>query len=1271
MYKVLFLFFSLLGFSYAQQVSELINWNLQTYNPNTKSYQQSFKEAAIDNNSVPFITKTYSINGNNANVSFNDLQFEKFNNQNIDKTGLKSNIFFKTDVVSIKKENYASVSFCPLRINPITGEIEKLVSYSVDVQSNYTNQPKGAKSTKPNSILASGSWYKINVANDGIYKIDHEFLTTNNITNGNINFNSFGVFGQAMGLLPEANSAFKVDDIEEIQLKIKDQNNNGVWEQGDYVLFYAKGPNIWQYQNSTYNYTANYFTEKAGYFITTNRGSGGFMPTQQSISSTSFTANTYDFLGVFEEEINNVIYTELPATMGSGREWFGTKLNNYNNTQTATINIPNINSSTNANISIRVLAHSSSNQSKFTINNNGAFWDDVYTNAVGSGNYPDAAKDALKNYSKNLSSTNNFEIVFSSSDQQATGFLDYIKVIAKANINLAGDQLLFRNADALGQNTQYNISNANNATEIWDVTRGTAIKKINGTLSGSTYAIKVSMDTLREFVAVNTASSNFSTPNFEGNVSNQNLHALDQQDLFIITNNDFLSEANRLANFHRDNGLTVAVVDVQKIFNEFSSGEQDITAIRNFFKMFYDRATNQQDMPKYALFFGDASFDYKDKLGKGQNIVPTYESYNSFSQIESYCTDDYFGYLDDSEGENIEVANNSNRLDIAIGRLPIDDINQAKGVVDKIINYNTANTMKDWRNNLCFVADDEDNNLHFNQVEQLTALTSIEDKDYYNFDKIYLDAYTQENAAGGDRYPSVNDAILRKIKTGAFLINYTGHGGPKNWSQERVFNIEDIRALDNIDNLPLFITATCDFSSYDDVDFHSAGESLITNEKGGAIALFTTTRVVYAYENFLMNSEILDFLFQDINGRKPTLGEIIMQAKNTAAQSTNNRKFVLLGDPALTLAYPKYDVITTKVNSVPVNVQLDTLKALERVKIEGEVHNLGGNLLSNFNGVIYPTVFDKIGEYQTKGQDVGNGGSQVANFELRNKILFKGKASVSGGKFAFEFIVPKDINYAFDKGKITYYAHNTGATTDAHGYTYDFYVGGTSDTILADDKGPIVDVYINDTTFAFGGLTDEKPTLLVKLEDISGINTVGNGVGHDIVGLLNENTQEQYLLNEFYEATLDDFTKGNVEYPFNKLDDGRYSVRVKAWDVHNNPGEGYTEFVVASSAELALKNVFNYPNPFTTHTSFIFQHNRPGEMLDVNVQIYTISGKVIKNINQTVMSEGYNVNPNEITWNGLDDYGDLIGKGVYIYKVKVKGENGFSAQEFQKLVILR
>jgi hypothetical protein len=955
--------------------------------------------------------------------------------------------------------------------------------------------------------------------------------------------------------------------------------------------------------------------------------------------------------------------------MGSGREWYGERLSSFSTNQAISMNVPGIISTTPARVTVRYAATSYLVPSSFSFKNNGSQLFSTTVPLTAGGIYPNAGNAARDSRTVSLGVSNNFEVVFNNSDPQSSGFLDYIELTASANLSIGENFLLFRSVENIGSGnrTAFNLSNASSSTEIWDITRGSSVFRINGNLSGSQYQFTAPTDSLREFVAVNINSSNFALPKFIASIDNQNLHGLPQTDMFIIAPASLLPAADRLAGFHRDEGLSVVVLDIEKVYNEFSSGQQDLTAIRDFFKMFYDRATNYTTMPKYALLFGDASFDYKDRIDGNENFVPTYQSKESFSVVSSYCTDDYIGFLDANEGEDITNIGNPNKVDIAIGRIPVDNLQEANGVVDKILNYNTAATMEDWRNVLSFIADDEDNNLHFAQVEQLTSLTTIENIDNYNIEKIYLDAFTQINAAGGDRYPDVKDAILRRLRTGAFLINYTGHGGPRNWAQERVFNIEDIRDLDNENRLPLFITATCDFSPYDDVDFHSAGENLITNEKGGAIALITTTRLVFAFQNFDMNSRVLDYLFQDFQGRKPTIGEILLEAKNGAAASENNRKFVLLGDPALTLAYPEHDVATTRINGLPIS-QIDTLKALSKVLIEGEVRSSAGQLLTNFNGIVYPSVFDKKAVFKTKGQDQG---STSANFELQNRVLFKGKASVISGKFSFEFIVPKDINYAFDNGKISYYAASTAGVTDAHGFSYDFIVGGTADSILADDRGPEVEVFINDSTFAFGGLTDENPLLLVQLNDESGINTVGNGVGHDIIGLLNENTQQQYMLNDFYSAKLDDFTSGNIEYPFNKLENGRYNIRVKAWDVHNNPGEGYTEFIVASNAELALQNVFNYPNPFTTNTSFIFEHNRPGEFLDVSVQIFTVSGKLVKTIRTSVLSEGYRVNPEEITWNGLDDYGDAIGRGVYIYKVKVQAESGYSAQEFEKLVILR
>lgn len=1260
-----------LTFAQIQQVEIL--WDKEAVNPLSKQKIESFDGAYFEEKDgfLPHYYIEFPVAGLQSNASFSALRFESFQGNLPSNLVLSDEIEFNTGVGIAQKQASLSIDCIPLRRNPLTGQVEKLVSFTVDIESIPDLQFKSAKSTKTTSALASGTWHKLTVPSDNIYKIDYSFLQANNLSNQVSSFSTVGVFGQAMGMLPEANSVPRTDDLEEIPLKIVDQNNNGLWENGDYLLFYGKGPHVWHYDTASgeWSHTINIYSDVNGYFFTPNAGNGLRISNQASLNSPNLTLSRYDFRTFFEEEIYNLIYSQLVSTLGSGREWYGEQLSSFNNTQSFSIAIPNIISTEPARVNIRYAANAYSGSSTFTLRNNGAQLFNTAVPITPGGDYPAAGSAARASRSVSLASTNNFEVVFSNSNPQAKGFLDYIEVIAKAELSLNAPALFFRATESVGVGnvTRFQVSGANGSTEIWDVTGGTEVFGVNGSLIGNQLSVVVATDSLREFVAVNTSTNDFPKPAYVKAVNNQNLHGLSQQDMFIVTVPAMFSAADRLANFHRNNGLSVTVVGLEQIYNEFSSGVQDLTAIRDFLKMFYDRSTSQANAPKYALLMGDASFDYKDRIAGNENFVPTYQSQESFSAISSYCTDDYIAFLDDNEGGDITDLSNPNKVDIAVGRLPVDDLDEANGVVDKIINYNTTETMGDWRNVLSFVADDEDNNLHFQQVEQLTSLSTIENIDYYNIEKIYLDAFTQVNAAGGDRYPDVNDAILRRLRTGCFLMNYTGHGGPKNWAQERVFNIEDIRTLKNGDNLPLFITATCDFSPYDDVDAHSAGEVLITNPDGGAVALITTTRLVFAFQNFDMNSRVLDYLFQDYLGRKPTVGEILLEAKNGAAASENNRKFVLLGDPALTLAYPEQQVVTTAINGIPI-AQIDTLKALSRVLIEGEVQNAAGTRLSGFNGIVYPTVYDKVAIYQTKGQDQE---SQQADFELQNNALFKGKASVVNGRFSFEFIVPKDINYAFANGKISYYAADVNAATDAHGYSYDFIVGGTSDSISADDEGPIVDVFMNDSTFAFGGLTDQNPLLLVNLSDESGINTVGNGVGHDIVGLLNENTQQQYLLNDFYSAKLDDFTQGNIEYPFNNLEDGRYSIRVKAWDVNNNPGEGYTEFIVAGSAELALQNVFNYPNPFTTNTSFIFEHNRPGEILDVQVQIFTVSGRLVKTIRENVVSDGFRVNPNEITWNGLDDFGDAIGRGVYIYKVYVQGQNGYSAQEFEKLVILR
>lgn len=1138
-----------------------------------------------------------------------------------------------------------------------------------------------AQAHKPNSILKDGEWYKISVPSDGVYKIDYKFIQEElKLNPSSISFSSFGVFGQAMGFLPESNAVPRTDDLAEIAIKTRDLNNNGIWDTDDYIFFYAKGPHLWHYDSLSkkVSHTYNIYSDVATYFISPNKGTGLNLALENSTSASATVISTFDDWYLIEQEETNLIYSERAGGAGTGRIWYGAQLNNVDPKQDFLITVPDIVSNQATIVQAKFAAASSGSSSSFSLTNNGT---NVFSQSIGaleSGTYADVANlGSFEGTIANPNSVFNLSLNFASGNSQARGWLDYIEIIAKRNLKMNGSFVQFRSFESLNNtNSTYRVQSANANTEIWDVSNGAAIVKINATLSSGNLIFSRNSELLREYIAVDVSSSSFAIPKFEKQIENQNLHALPNVDYVMITTPELRPAAQKLANFHNQNsGMKVAIVNIEAVYNEFSSGQQDLTAIRDFLKMFYDRNLSDDEKLKYVLLLGDGSFDYKDRVPNNSNIIPTFESESSLSLSNSFCTDDYIGFLDDDEGLNMS-KNLTAELDLAIGRIPVSTLATANNVVDKIIYYKTNKSDNAWKNELTFVADDEDNNLHFRDAEDIINTAQIERKDYYNIDKIYLDAFNQSNSAGGDRFPDVVDALLRKLFTGTFFVDYTGHGGPTNWAQERVFNIEDIRNLDNKDKLPLFMTATCDFSPFDDPTIVSAGEALLLNPNGGAIAMLSTTRLVFAHSNKQMNLALLNYLFQEVNGRMPTIGEILQQAKNQAGSDANNRKFVLLGDPALTLEYPKYEVVTTKINGLSVLTQ-DTMKALSNVTLEGGIMNKDGALMTDFNGVIYASVYDKESTYTTRGNDkyTNDNGSKIngpEEFKLRNNIIFKGKASVVSGLFQFEFIVPKDINYSFGNGKITYYAEQTDdSSIDAHGFTYNFQVGGTDPDFEPDNEGPEVKVFMNDTNFVTGGITDENPVLFVQLSDESGINTIGNGVGHDLVGVLNENTQNQYLLNDYYQSELDNFRKGTISYLLNDLEDGDYYINVKAWDVHNNPGEGFTEFIVSSSAILALENVLNYPNPFTTSTSFVFEHNRPNEILDISIEIFKASGERVKTIKQELQTEGYKVGVNEIHWDGLSDSGAYLGSGVYMYRVNVRTSTGDNEYKFEKLVILK
>jgi hypothetical protein len=606
----------------------------------------------------------------------------------------------------------------------------------------------------------------------------------------------------------------------------------------------------------------------------------------------------------------------------------------------------------------------------------------------------------------------------------------------------------------------------------------------------------------------------------------------------------------------------------------------------------------------------------------------------------------------------------SNLLDIGIGRIPARNGDEAKQFADKAEAYYGADAFGPWRQQLTFIADDEDGNLHLQDAEIITA-TVQSAAPGSNIRKVYLVAYRQQTGPGGSSYPEVNQAITNQVYNGTLVLNYTGHGGARRLAEETVIDQDEVNQWSNPDRLPLLVTATCDFAPFDNPGANSLGENLLLRPNTGAIALMTTTRVVFAFSNRVMNVNYMRIALESgPGGKHRSLGEAMMDAKNftyqTSGDIANIRKFVLLGDPAMTLAFPAFSARATKVNDLPAT-QADTLMATDKVTIEGEVTDLAGNVLTGFDGTVYPAVFDKDRVITTLANDPG---SLPVSFSAQQGAIFKGKATVSQGRFRFSFIVPRDINYQFGQGKLSLYADN--GTSDAGGFFTHFVVGGMGANAPADHAGPEIRPYLNDELFVNGGLVNQDPVLILKLRDSSGINISGTGIGHELLAILDNDNDKYFILNDFYQADPDSYQSGEARFQLAGLEPGPHSLRIKAWDVLNNSNEVVLDFVVAQDEDLVLSHVLNYPNPFTTHTQFWFEHNKPGQDLDVSIQIFTLSGRLIKRIKKTINTIGNR--SSELEWDGKDDFGDKVGRGVYFYKISVSSA-GSRKEKIEKLVI--
>jgi hypothetical protein len=1183
------------------------------------------------------------------------------------------------------KRPVSFIYFTPLRKTP-SGTFEKLVSFEYTFTSApfvphteiskpfYNNNARmAAASSIGSSALSNGNWYKLAVSSTGILKIDYAFLQQMGINPGTIDPHQIKIYGNGIGMLPQANAASRPDDLIENAIFVQGENDN-VFNSSDYILFYAKGPDTWTY-NSTqqaFNHTKNIYSDHAYYFLTIGPGNGSRVTDQAEIAGPLQTITSFDDYAFIEPENFNILK--------SGREWYGDKFENtlqrnYN------FSFPGVMPNSNIRIASTVMAYSAAStqiSTSFSTSLNGQSLGSQSIAGIIEGDYSQRGIDSYKIYSINSNLINspdlNVTLTYNkASNFSASGYLNSMEVNVNRSLQVYGNQTAFRSIASTSQSiSQFTIKGAPAGLVIWEVTTPYSAKNQLYSFSASQDSFSIATGALKEFIMF--TGSNFSAPEFVGEIRNQNLHGINSPnlpDMVIVTTPEFKSAAQTLANFRSTyDKLDVVVTTTEEIYNEFSSGAQDITAIRDFMKMLYDRGTGS-DSVRYLLLFGDCSYDYKNRISENANYVPVYESRESLHPIYTYSSDDYYGLLDNNEGSWIEPGSTNEFLDIGIGRLPVNNSLEADVVVNKIIHYNSNKAeLGKWRNKLTFISDDIDaiGNNFLSESNGLASPIETNNKKY-NISKIFMDAYTQVNSPNGETAPLVNEAIREEIEKGTFLMNYVGHGGETQWAQENILNSGIISQWENYNKLPFFITATCEFGRYDDPSMVSGAETITFSNKGGGIGIFCSTRPVLSFTNNTINNAFLNAMFAKVNGKMQRLGDITSQAKTNDLKmySTGiyNRNYALLGDPSMMLEYPEENIVLTKINNNSVSSAADTIKALSKVTIQGEVQHGGGSKMTTFNGSVYITIYDKP-------SNVTAFPPRIATFKSMNNLIYEGIASVKNGDFSVTFVVPKDISYAFDFGKISLYASKDFPaiidTVDAAGYYSNIVIGGTSSNAVSDNKPPLIRLFMHDTTFVFGGLTNSNTTLIAKISDENGINIAGEGIGHEITATL-DNSNDIFVLNEFYSSVLDNYQQGIINFPLKGLSPGNHSIKLKAWDTYNNSSEAYLEFVIANNEEMALQNVLNYPNPFSSHTNFHFDHNRAGDDIEVLVSIYTVSGKLIKTLDNRFYGCGSHIS--DINWDGKDDFGDNIGKGVYVYKLHIRslrdGSNNF---KYQKLVIL-
>jgi len=1146
-----------------------------------------------------------------------------------------------------------------------------------NVQTGYGQIINDGRRYASNSKLAKGKWIKIKVKENAIYKLTYEQLDA-----WGLNPDSTKVYGYGGWPLTEDFTQPYLDDLPEVACW--KSGPTAEFNPGEFLLFYGRGVVKWRYNSTGKNYLHenNPYSTYGVYFLSDDATTGP--PKRMETISLLSNPSAVD-VDSFEDYMLHE--KEEVSIAQSGRELYGENFMGKG-TLEFPFRIPGIlNPKASIALSFASKVLSPTNLSLSVNDNSNVFY--KYMNAnisiptVGVSMSPVAV--AYENtVSWDCSKNENTIIKIEHPCGMTAAHLNYIRLNMTRTLQYYDTcYTFFRNSDNLSKSIRFKIGNANQNLLVFDVTNNYDTKLMGTNFDGiDTLSFDIAKSSsVREFVLVDTTKvGDFQTPDKIEEIDNQNLHKLGQIDMIIISPEAFLSDAKRLALKHSN--LKVEVVTPEQVYNEFSSGTPDATAYRRFMKMFYDRGKYYySNLPRYLLLFGDGVYDNRfldtpcQSLNK-DNFLLTYQVKESLKLDESYLCDDYFGFLDEYEEIDeigrVRTSNEAKKLMLGIGRIPVQTTTAAKNIVDKIISYMDNKDYGIWKNSVVFLADDSDTNTAGNQftlhmLQADSVAKSILQKNYpeYMVTKVYMDAFKSEMSGGKKTYnTTAKKKFWDAVNDGCFVLNYSGHGGVAGLAHE-VVTIPDITNMNN-KHLPFWVASTCEIAEFDAIT-SSMGEEIFLREKSGVIGLFSSTRVVYAHENVKMHYAVIQNLFAKKSGKRPTLGDVVKEAKNSLEPHGNKLNYILLGDPALILNYPEYQVVVDQVNNNPVSGGPFSLKALEHVTIKGSVKK-DGIKDSSFNGSLGANVFDGMQKIQTVTMTTANTFSYFTDYP---SLISSTYCNVVNGEFEFDFTVMKDIAGSSDLGKMNMYAHNNSGK-EANGSFMNYSVNGIDASYDPEDTTAptIISIHLNDISYTNPSIiVNATPYFAAKVSDTKGINISGAGIGHNITLIINNSPAMTYNLNAFYKASTTESNTGTISFAIPALPEGKHTLTFRVWNILNNVAVESFEFEVKNHIPMYDLTVNPNPAKIGGGTIFDFTHNKPEIRGELSISVFDLSGRLVWSYNKTGASDLMSIHA--IPWDLKNDTGVDVQPGIYLYNACIKNESGIETTKTKKMIVVR